>query len=84
MSTSMLNHTFGISGVQYISVNFLVARPLLTAACTATISSARTANLVMLLSSAKLQELSKCCQAIGVVEAVYPELVQTPDQYRQT
>ena len=62
MSTSMLNHTFGIPGVQYISVNFLAVRPLLTAACTATISSARTANLVMLLSSAKLQELSKCCQ----------------------
>ena len=38
MSTSMLNHTFGIPGVQYISVNFLAARPSLTPAYTATIS----------------------------------------------
>ena len=60
MSTSMLHHTFGIVGVQYISTDFLTARPFSADRYTPTISSARTANLAMSSDLARLHALSKC------------------------
>ena len=61
MSTSMLNHIFGVAGIQYISRNFLAARPLSAAVCTETFSDVPTANLTMSLNLAKSNAPFKCC-----------------------
>ena len=61
MSTSMLYHTFGIVGVQYISTDFLAERPSSAALFIPTISSARTVNPAMSSGSANIAVLSKCC-----------------------
>ena len=53
MSTSMLNHTFGIPAVQYSHMNFWAARPYYTAACTAIISNVPTANPGMSFAPAR-------------------------------
>ena len=47
MSTSMLYHTFGISGVQHISTDFLTVKPFSTGLSTAIISDVQIVNLTM-------------------------------------
>lgn len=66
MSNSILYHTFGISGVQHFSTDFLTERLFSMALSTATISSVPTVNLAVSFGLAKLHALSKhCLSAIG-------------------
>jgi len=62
MSNSLLYHTFGIRSVQYLSTNFLAAKPSFTAQSTQTKLSVRYANLVTSSTTAAQPELSKCCR----------------------
>ena len=62
MSTSMLYHTFGVTGVQHISTDFLTGRQSCTAQYTTIISNVQIANLAMSFGLGKLNAPLKCCQ----------------------
>jgi len=76
MSNSILYHTFGVTSVQHISTDFLVAKPFSMALSTAIISSVRTVNLAVSFGLAKLHALSKhCLLVIGKLSL----LLKSPD-----